>query len=59
MLQAVADVHDLHFVEFTGLLFTVAGDEGHGAAVGDEGGGGGDLLRWNWGKFSRVLCSRL
>jgi hypothetical protein len=34
----------LHLVEQAGDLFAVAGDERHGGALGDELGGGGDLV---------------
>lgn len=43
MEEAVADGGDGDFVEFAGGFFAVVGDEGDGAAFGDEFVGGGDL----------------
>ncbi len=40
--HAVADRGDLDLVEGAGLLFSVAGNEGDGAALGDKLGSGGD-----------------
>ena len=40
--HAVANRGDLDFVERAGLFLPVAGNEGNGAALGDEFGGGGD-----------------
>ena len=36
LLEAIADGKHLHLVEFAGDLLAVAGDEGHGGALGEE-----------------------
>jgi len=43
LLKAIADRHNLHFVQLARAFFAVAGDERHCAAFFEENCGSGDL----------------